>query len=330
MSSLGAHGERIARHARDRRRVFSVFVEAWRTTSGVRPGNPFGINGLARTPGWLEGLEPVPWALRDSFEGALPGLPVPRALRRIAPQYDRYRTAIRGHGPDSTVTGTSGRPDARTRTLSGIARRRRRESREPQWRPRKCGWSCRRALARAATLTAPAVRGVQRQIAGSDRRGRAVAGVVDAVAGSIQLPVRRFEPMHEIGCVHEGRCRRHRGGGCASARRRKRHDLRERDAGGEREIHIRPFRRGAWHGRRERQRAWRPVTPERLGTSSPQARRAAPATTMLPQQRLQQEGKQMRASATRVSCCRQCAALSRKLPALGGSVASSPVSSILS
>ena len=261
------------------------------------------------------------------LRGGSPGAACPS---RIAPQCDRYRTAIRGHGPDSTVTGTSGRPDARTRTLSGIARRRRRESREPQWRPRKCGWSCRRALARAATLTAPAVRGVQRKIAGSDRRGRAVAGVVDAVAGSIQLPVRRFEPMHEIGCVHEGRCRRHRGGGCASARRRKRHDLRERDAGGEREIHIRPFRRGAWHGRRERQRAWRPVTPERLGTTSPQARRAAPAITMLPQQGLQQEGKRMRASATRVSCCRQCAAFSRKLPALGGSVASSPVSSILS
>ena len=97
------------------------------------------------------------------------------------------------------------------------------------------------------------------------------------------MPVRRFEPMHGIGCRHEGRCRRHRGGGCASARRRKRHDLRERGAGGEREIHIRPFRRGAWHGRRERQRAGRPATPERLGTTSPQARREAPAITMLPQ-----------------------------------------------
>ena len=86
-----------------------------RTASGVRPENPFYINDLACTPGWPEGPEPVPRAFRESFEGARPGLPVPRALRRNALQCDRYRTAIRGHGPESALTDGStsvGRADS--------------------------------------------------------------------------------------------------------------------------------------------------------------------------------------------------------------------------
>ena len=44
------------------------------------------------------------------------------------------------------------------------------------------------------------------------------------------------------------------------------------------------------HCRRERQRAWRPVTLERPDTASPQARRAAPAMRTLPQHPVRPEG----------------------------------------
>ncbi len=84
-----------------------MFFEVRRTTFGVRPGNPFGINGLARTSGWPEGPEPVPWALRDSFEGARPGLPVPRALRAqcaaMRPLSHRYTRPWAGFGRDRQI-----------------------------------------------------------------------------------------------------------------------------------------------------------------------------------------------------------------------------------
>ena len=47
-------------------------------------------------------------------------------------------------------------------------------------------------------------------------------------------------------------------------------------------------------GRRERQRAWRPVTPARLDAASPRARRAAPAMRTLPRHRVWPEGPRTR------------------------------------
>ena len=126
----------------------------------------------------------------------------------------------------------------------GVAWRRRRDRQEPQSRPRKCGRLCRRALARAATLLASAVRGVQPQTADVERRSCIVGGVFDLVANSAALPMRLFE--------------------------------RDRAAKGE-------------QGLRERQRAWRSMRPERLGTTSLQARRAAPAMRTSPQHRVRPE-----------------------------------------
>ena len=51
------------------------------------------------------------------------------------------------------------------------------------------------------------------------------------------------------------------------------------------------FLEDARHGRRERQRAWRQVTPERPDMGSPQARRAAPVTRAVPQHGGRLEGK---------------------------------------
>ena len=103
------------------------------------------------------------------------------------------------------------------------------------------------ARQRDAWVTMSTVRGVQPQTADVDRRVCIVAVVSDAVAESTDRAwVRDRVPS----------CR-------SLPQASPKADARQRDAEGE-------------HCRRERQRAWRPMTPERPGAASPRTRRAAP------------------------------------------------------